>query len=368
MKILVAVDSYKGSLDSKSLNNIIKKYIETLGHQVISYDISDGGEGFLDAIMSKKKCQHMQINTTGPFDEKIMASYLLDKNVAYIELSKACGISLIDKDSLNPIKTTTYGLGKLVLDAIDKGASHIMMGIGGSATHDLGLGMMQALGVKFYDKEYEIKQHINGNLLGSITSYDTSILDQRIENISFEMITDVNNPLLGIMGAAYTYAPQKGATNIHMIETLEAHTSHFCVITKEKYHKDYQFLKGSGAAGGFGFGAKVFLDAKISHGIDYMIEFLDIKKDITKCDLMIVGEGKLDKQTLNGKAPFGIAKLAKSMDKKVIGVFGMKDIDVDMSFLDSVYTIVPTYASFQESFDHPKKYILEMIKDIELKK
>lgn len=362
MNILIAVDSYKGSLDSKSINKTIKTYIETLGHQAISYDISDGGEGFLDSIMSKKECKHIKIDTTGPLDDQIKASYLLDHDVAYIELSQAAGLSLIDQVKLNPLQTTTYGLGKLVLDAVGNGASHIVMGIGGSATHDLGLGMMQALGVKFYHNHKEIKKHINGYLLGSITSYDTSVLDHSIKAISFEMITDVNNPLLGLDGAAYTYAMQKGASQKD-IEVLEKHTKHFQLIS----NKDHNF-KGSGAAGGFGFGAKVFLDAKISQGIEYMINFLDIKKDIKNADLIIVGEGKLDKQTLKGKAPFGIALLAKSMHKKVIGLFGMKDIEVDTSFLDKVYTIVPTYADFQDSYANPKKYLLTMLKDIKLKK
>jgi glycerate kinase len=292
---------------------------------------------------------------------------VLDRDIAYIELSLAAGLSLINKNRLNPFKTTTYGLGNLVIDAMKKGATHIVMGIGGSATHDLGLGMMQALGVKFYHNKNEIKNHINGELLGSITSYDTSSLDQNLKAISFEMITDVKNPLIGSNGAAYTYAMQKGASP-QMIDILEANTKHFSLIAEKKINKDYQFLKGCGAAGGFGFGAKVFLDAKISHGIDYMIDFLDIKKDIVNSDLIIVGEGKLDTQTLNGKAPFGIACLAKSMNKKVIGVFGMKDLNVDVSFLDSLYTIVPKYANFQESFNHPEKYLLKMISDINIKK
>lgn len=367
MNILIAVDSYKGSLDSKRINKIIKTYVENLGHQAISCDISDGGEGFLEAIFNKRKCRKIIVNTTGPLDHQIEASYLLNQDVAYIELSKAAGISLVKKDMLDPFKTTTYGLGKIVLDAIDKDATHIVMGIGGSATHDLGLGMMQALGVKFFSEDEEIKEHMNGSLLKDITSYDTKNLDETIKNISFDIITDVNNPLLGKHGAAYTYARQKGATD-EMIKTLEANTKEFSILVQQTYDEFYQFLSGSGAAGGFGFGASVFLDAQFYHGIDYMIDLLNIKKDVEHCDVVIVGEGKLDKQTLNGKAPFGIANLAKSMNKKVIGIFGMKDDDVDISFLDEVYTIVPTYADFKDSFNHPEKNILKMLKDINLKK
>jgi glycerate kinase len=367
MNIFIAVDSFKGSIKSKQINKLIKTYLENLGHQAISCDISDGGEGFLDAILAKHNYKRIIVDTTDPLDNTIQASYVLNQQTAYIELSEAAGISLIDKKRLNPSHTTTYGLGKLVLDAIDKKATHIIMGIGGSATHDLGLGMMQALGVKFYAKDVEIKEHINGRLLGDITSYDTQHLDEKIKHVSFEIITDVKNTLLGKHGAAYTYAAQKGATQ-SMIEMLELFTKKFSKIVQEKSSKSYHLLSGSGAAGGFGFGTCVFLNANIHHGIDYMIDLLDIKKDIINCDIVIVGEGKLDKQTINGKAPYGIGRLAKSMNKRVIGIFGMTDHHVDESFLDEIHTIVPTYANFQDSFDHPEIYILKMLKDIKLKK
>ncbi len=226
---------------------------------------------------------------------------------------------------------------------------------------------MQALGVKFYSKHIEIKKHINGKLLGDITSYDTKSFDQKIKGISFDIVTDVKNPLLGTHGAAHTYAMQKGATKL-IVKTLERYTEKFCLLTEQKTKKKYQMLDGSGAAGGVGFGVRLFLDAHIYHGIDYMIHLLDMKKDMMQADLIIVGEGKLDMQTLEGKAPYGIAALAKSMHKRVIGLFGMKDSLVELNFLDEVYTIVPTYANFQDSIDHPQKYMLKMLKDIKLKK
>jgi glycerate kinase len=365
MNIIVAVDSFKGTLSSLEISHLLKLHFEKQGHHVLPIPISDGGEGFVDAIDYLFNNGLITVDTYGPLQDAIQANYIKYQDIAFIELSSVSGLNKIDKSRLNPLETSTYGLGLLVLDAIDQGAKKIVLGLGGSATNDGGAGMLQALGVKFYHNEELILEPMSGKLLSKITSFDTAALDQKIKGISFELASDVKNLLLGSDGCAHIYAKQKGA-NQKMRSKLEINMTHFADVVENHYDQTYRFFEGAGAAGGFGFGAMAFLNAKIHSGIDYMIDLLNLDSYIKTSDIVIVGEGKLDKQTSFGKAPYGIAKIAKKYNKKVIGIFAVSEGIREANYLDEVHVIVPKYASVEFSMNEPKKALIKMLNDIEV--
>lgn len=365
MKIIVAVDSFKGTLSSIDIAHLLKDHYEKDGHQVLSIPISDGGEGFVDAIQEFYNEQLLSIITYGPLGNVTEAHYLIHNDVAFIELSSVSGLNKIDKSMLNPLQTSTYGMGLLVLDAINNGAKKIIIGLGGSATNDAGTGMLQAMGVKFYRGNIEILEPMNGSLLDEISTFDDRHLKELIKDVSFEIASDVKNPLLGENGCAFVYSEQKGADQIMQI-LLEKKMDFFANTVEQFYNKKFRDIQGAGAAGGVGFGAMAFLNAKIHSGIDYIINLLDIEKYIKDADLVFVGEGKLDKQTKFGKAPYGIAKIAKKYQRKVIGIFAIKGIIEETDLFDSTYVIVPDYASEIESLEKPKNALEKMLKNIEV--
>ncbi|AUD62861.1 hypothetical protein BK010_04395 [Tenericutes bacterium MO-XQ] len=363
MNILVAMNAFKGTLSSVDVNEIVKNHFESLNHEVLSIPISDGGDGFLDAISKGLEGNFVEVEVFDPLNRTIKEKIFMIKDKAYIELAKVSGLNLLSKEEQNPLNTSTYGLGIMIKQAIYIGAKHIYIGAGGSATHDCGIGMLQALGVRFYHHGKLIDEKLCGKHLSLITSFDLSHLEDLIEYIDFEVITDVKNTLLGDQGAAHIYAKQKGASK-EDITFLEKATKHFADIVEEYKNENFRDNDGSGAAGGIGFGFLSFLDATLHSGIEFMIDLLHIEEAIKKVDLIIVGEGKLDQQTIYGKAPYGIAKIAKKHQKKVIGIFGIKDDLKDNDFLDETYVIVPKYASNDLSMNHPKQALLNMLKKV----
>jgi glycerate 2-kinase len=365
MNILVAVDSFKGTLSSVDIAHIIKKFYQNRNYEVESMPISDGGEGFVDAINDFYHEEPKTTLTLGSLGDPIASSYIIHEGVAFIELSSVNGLNKIDETRMNPLETTTYGLGLLVKDAISKGARKIVIGLGGSATNDAAAGLVQALGVRFYNHDQPITDAINGNLLGSITRFDTSALDELTKDVTFIMASDVENPLLGKDGCANIYAKQKGATE-HMQHILEANMTRYADVVEEHFEQTYRHMPGAGAAGGCGFGAMAFLKADVSSGIDYMIQLLDIEKKILASDVVIVGEGRLDRQTRFGKAPYGIAKLAKKHQKRVIGVFAVSEESKDIEYMDEVHVIVPKYADLQTSLSNPIRALTNMLERIKV--
>jgi glycerate 2-kinase len=365
MRIIVAVDSFKGTLSSSGISKIIKETYEPRGHEVTTFPISDGGEGFVTAIKSFYQKDAITIPTIGPLGDPIYASYVIHDACAFIELSSVVGLTTIHKNRLNPLRTSTFGLGLLVRDAITKGATTIVLGLGGSATNDAGAGMLQALGVEFYAHGKSISEPINGNIIANITSFDTKAMDHLIKGVTFDLANDVKNPLLGTDGCANIYAEQKGADK-NMRDLLEQHMTSYANIVEAHFKDTFRFRFGAGAAGGFGFGAMAFLNARIMSGIDYMINLLDIESTIRETDLVIVGEGRLDQQTLFGKAPYGIAKLAKRHNKKVIGIFGISDYETDTTFMDEIHVVVPKYADIETSMNHPAAALKTMLEHIKV--
>ena len=363
LNILVVMNAFKGTLTSLEANQTIKDYLRNSGHQVTSIPMSDGGDGFLDAISSIIKGEYIEIDTYNPLGKSIKTKYYRTRDIGYIELAKVSGLSLIKEDDRNPFKTSTYGLGVVIKHAIDQGIKHICLGIGGSATHDGGVGMLQAMGVKFYHNGKIIDENITGKMLVNITSFDTNVLDDLINHVNFEVVSDVRNPLLGMDGAAHVYASQKGASQEDIL-VLENNMSKFADVTEKHFNHQFRKIGGAGAAGGVAFGMISFLKARLQLGTDYMIKLLKIEDEIKKTDLVIVGEGKLDEQTKHGKAPFGIANLARKYEKHVIGIFALIDERVKTDFLDTCYAIVPKYLEMEEALINPSLGIKKVLIDI----
>ena len=220
MNIVTIIDSFKGTMSSEVVSSILSQVLISKGHNVVSIPISDGGEGFVESIKNHFSIEGIVVEANGPFGEKLLSEYILKDKIAYIEMNSAAGLTLIEKNKLNPLATTTYGVGVIALDAIKRGAKSIILGIGGSSTNDGGAGMVQALGVEFFNNEKLIDKKMNGALIGEITSIKIDNLVRNINDVKFIIASDVKNPLLGKNGCAAIYSPQKGA-NLDQIKLLE---------------------------------------------------------------------------------------------------------------------------------------------------
>ncbi len=365
MNIAIIVDSFKGTMSSSTIARIIEKDLVKRGHNILTMPISDGGEGLVETIETHFACSGIYVQTENPFGETIYSEYVIVDNCAYIEMSSAAGITLVKRKDLNPLVASTYGVGILIKDAILKGVKKIVLGIGGSCTNDGGAGILQSLGVEFYIEDELIMERMNGFLIGEVTKIKLGNLRKNIEGILFELASDVKNPLLGKNGCSTIYSSQKGASPKQK-QILERNMISYSNIVKKTVGFDYSELEGSGAAGGVGFGCLAFLDANIYSGIEYLIDLLGIEEKIKKTDIVIVGEGKYDHQTKHGKAPHGIAKLAKKYNKKVIGVFAIVENGVESELIDEIISIVPKYATMEESFNNPESSFAKLVKDIKI--
>ncbi len=321
MKIIVAADSFKDALDTFSVCKAIGKGIIAAlpDAEIVELPLSDGGEGLSDIAAHYFDLKQIEVKTCDPLFRNHNATYGLshDNTTAFIEMAKTSGLQLLTNEERNPLKTTTFGLGELTNDAIKKGATRIIIGIGGSATNDAGIGMAAALGWQFLDENNESLLPIGGNL----DKIEKIIPPQNFpKNIVFEAICDVKNPLFGKNGAAYIFAQQKGA-NDHDIEILDNGLQHFAKITNEITKAN---TIGAGAAGGLGFGCLYFLNAKLKRGIDSVLDWANFDQHITNADWVFTGEGRLDSQTLQGKLISGIAERAKG--KPIIALCGALDL------------------------------------------
>ena len=368
MKVLSIIDSFKGTITSKQLNEIVKEELEKKGHIVDCITIADGGDGFCEAIADiLENVKYKKVRVYNPLFQEIESEYLVDEvnNTAYIELAKASGINLIKKEELNPYITSTYGFGQLIDDAINSNIKRIIVGIGGSATNDGGSGMLEALGVKFLDANKQVIKHISNNRFKDIKSIDAKKFYEKINNKGIEFITlsDVSNPLLGETGATYIFSPQKGAKKESLSE-LEDNMRYF-----SSFKKEYRDYKGSGAAGGVGYALHAYFNAKFYPGIDYILDLVSFDKIVKKYDYVITGEGKVDIQSLLGKVIFKISSrcpISNNNQKKVIivcAINDLKDIDLDKYNIENVYSIIndKKEVTIEESINNPIKYFRKMI-------
>jgi len=326
MKIVLAPDSFKGNLTSLQVAAALEKGIRRVlpNAQCIKVPMADGGEGTVQSLVDGGGGKFVRKKVTGPAGKPVTARYglLADGKTAVIEMAEASGLPYVKGKEKNPMKTTSYGTGELILDAINKGAEKIIIGIGGSATTDGGTGMAQALGIKFLDKNgKEIKEYGAGGMLNKIAKIDMSGIDARINKTKIIVASDVENPLYGKKGAAYVFGPQKGATST-MVKTLDANLKYFGNLLKKDLGKDVRTLKGAGAAGGLGAGLVAFTGAKLKSGIDIVVDATRLKKHLKDADLVITGEGRVDSQTAFGKTPAGVAKAAKKFKVPTIAIGG----------------------------------------------
>ena len=324
MKIVIAIDSFKGSLTSMEAGQAVMDSIQNLfPHcQTELIPIADGGEGMLSVMMNTTQGRLQTLEAHNPCMEKIAANYGIshDGQTAFIEMANISGLPLIKKEQQNPMKTTTYGTGELIRDALDKGCTKFIIGIGGSATNDAGTGMLQALGFQFLDKNRKALGQ-GGEMLSQIVHIDRQNVHPSLKNAHFIVACDVQNPFYGPNGAAAVYARQKGADDA-MIEELDRGMRSFAQVILKETGKDISNIPGSGAAGGMGGGMLAFLNAELRSGADLLLDLSQFETKITDADLIITGEGRIDRQSLMGKIPGKILEIGKRKGIPVIAIAG----------------------------------------------
>jgi len=342
MKIVVAPDSFKGSLTAIEVSDAIEQGIREVfpEAEIVKIPMADGGDGTVQCLVNATGGRILREKVTGPLGGEVLASYgiLGDKKTAVIEMAEASGLTLVPENQRNPLITTTYGTGQLIKAALDQGCRKMIIGIGGSATNDGGAGMVQALGVELLDKDGE-EIDFGGGELKKIFRIDTKYLDNRLSETKVLIASDVSNPLCGPKGAARVYGPQKGATP-EMIKKLDESLAYFAEIIKRDLNKDVKDIPGAGAAGGLGASLMAFLDAELRPGIEIIIEIVKLEQAIKNADLVITGEGKIDSQTIYGKAPIGVAKIAKKYDIPVIAVAAIIGDDADIVHQYGINTLI----------------------------
>lgn len=354
MKIIIAIDSFKGSVTSVEAGQAaaegIKKAMPDAHITVLP--VADGGEGTTEALITGLGGSFTQVSVTGPMGDKVMAKYGIVGETAVMEMAESSGLTLVPMTKRNPKYMTTYGLGEMILDAIEKGCSDFIIGIGGSATNDGGIGMLQALGVSFLDEQ---GKEVSFGAQGVETIHSISIenVPEKVRNCHFKIACDVNNPLCGQQGCSAVFAPQKGATAEEVKEMDRAlmRYSELCKGIVAEVDPEYP---GSGAAGGLGFAFRTFLNASLEPGVSIILDAIDLEKHVKEAELVLTGEGRIDAQTIMGKAPIGIAKLSKKYNKKVVALCGSVSEDASIcneNGIDAIFSIVPGACSLEEAME-----------------
>ena len=352
-KILVIPDSFKGSMTSEEVADIITLSARNAGFNVTTVPIADGGEGSIDCILRILGGKKESLKVLGPSGKKITAFYGITANgKAVIEIAESTGIT--KQSSLHPMSANTFGFGELILDALNKGCRDFLLCLGGSASTDMGLGMAAALGVKFFDK-FGKSFVPTGESMGEIEIIDISGMDKRVCESSFLIMSDVESPLYGEKGAAYVFSPQKGASPKE-VKVLDDNLRHASKLVKEATGCDFESVKGAGAAGGSGYGCVAFLNAKISSGIDAMLDLCGFEEALKDCELIVTGEGKLDEQSLMGKVLSGIKRRAG--EKKLVPFCGISTLPKDLERESNLTVIeIGKNVSIEESIKNGKKLL-----------
>ncbi|HYE09166.1 MAG TPA: glycerate kinase [Patescibacteria group bacterium] len=356
MKIVIAPDSFKGSLSAKDVAENIKAGIERVYKDIDIHCIpmADGGEGTVQSLVDATGGRILSARVKGPLLQEVDAFYgiLGDGKTAVIEMAAASGLPLVAEDQKNPMITTTYGTGELIKHALDMGCREIIIGIGGSATNDGGFGMAKALGVKFLDQEGKDIGH-GGGSLSKLYKIDTTEMDRRIDACKITAACDVDNPLCGTRGATYIFGPQKGAKG-EMLEILDKNLQHYAEIIKATLGIDIVNCPGAGAAGGLGGGLMAFMNVKLQKGVDIVIETVKLETYMKDADLVITGEGMMDYQTQYGKTPYGVAKTAKKYNIPVVALVGQIGRNADVLYemgIDSIFSLVDGPMPLEEAID-----------------
>ena len=360
MKVVVAIDSLKGSLSSLEAGQAIKEGVQVVYPEadVVARPLADGGEGTVEALAIGMGGELVHVSVTGPLGDAVTAEYGILKadgtrpKTAIIEMSAAAGITLVPDEKRNPMHTTTYGVGELIKDAIDNGCRHFIVGIGGSATNDGGIGMLQALGYDFLDKNGTPVGY-GGAGLQSIARIQAENVLPELKDCTFRVACDVTNPLCGPMGSSAIYGPQKGATP-EMVKELDEALLHYAELSKETFDHADRLYPGTGAAGGMGFAFLTYTNAVLESGIKIVLEETGLEEEMKDADFVITGEGRLDSQTALGKAPIGVAHLAKKHDKKVLAFAGCLTPDAGVcneNGIDAFFPILRRVITVQEAME-----------------
>lgn len=329
---VLAPDSFKESMTAHEACQAMQRGIAQVFEDAnfISIPMADGGEGTVDAILAARQGEKVQLEVMGPLPtQRVLADFaLIDAGqTAVIEMAQANGIHLLELEQRHPQHTTTYGTGQLIKAALDRGVSKIIVGLGGSVTNDAGAGMAQALGVGFLDQHADPVAYGAAHL-ARIQQIDLSGLDPRLATTEVVIASDVNNPLTGPQGASQIFGPQKGASPA-MVLQLDQQLSHFATLVQQQLHIDVKDVAGAGAAGGLGYGLMVFAQGRLVSGVEMVIEQIHLAEAIAQADYVFTGEGAIDAQTLLGKTPFGVAQVARGLNKPVIACAGRVGADID---------------------------------------
>lgn len=357
MKIIVAPDSFKGSVSAKEAAENIKLGILRVDQdaEIVCIPMADGGEGTVQSLVDATGGELVHTSVTGPLLDRVDAFFgiLGDRKTAVIEMAAASGLPLVPVAQRNPMHTTTYGTGELIKQALDRGCREIIIGIGGSATNDGGFGMAKALGAKFLDQDGQDIGH-GGGSLGRLHTIDVSQLDERLKDCCITAACDVDNPLCGPRGATYVFGPQKGAKG-EMLALLDSSLAHYAEVIKGTLGLDIKDCPGAGAAGGLGGGLLAFMNAKLQRGIHIVIDTVKLEEQLRDADLVITGEGMMDVQTQYGKTPFGVAVAAKKYGIPVIALTGQIGQDARVLYemgIDSIFSIVEGITTLEEAMEN----------------
>lgn len=345
MKIIIAPDSYKESLSAMDVAIAIENGFKQVlpNAEYVKLPMADGGEGTVQSLVDATNGTINKHTVTGPLGQSVEGFWGLlgEGNTAVIEMAAASGIHLVAPEQRNPLITTTYGTGELIKAALDQGVKHIIVGIGGSATNDGGIGMAQALGIRLLDNQGQ-ELGYGGGELARLATIDTSKLDPRLAQVRLEVACDVDNPLCGEKGASAVFGPQKGATP-DMVAELDNNLAHYAVIIKQQLGVDVRDMAGAGAAGGMGAALLGLFDAELRPGIEIVMDAVNLDDIVADADLVITGEGRIDSQTIHGKTPIGVARTAKKHGLPVIGIAGCLSSDcgvVHQHGIDAVFAVV----------------------------
>lgn len=356
MKVVVAIDSFKGSLSSIEAGQAVKAGV-LAAHpdaNVIIKPLADGGEGTTDAFIEGLGGQRIDLTVTGPMGSPVSCyyGYLEKDKTAIIEMASASGITLVPAHQKNPLTASTRGVGEMIIHALEKGCRHFIIGIGGSATNDAGIGMLKALGYSFLD-EQGLDVGEGAQALGKVASIDAKNRHPLLDDCQFRIACDVTNPLCGENGATYIYGPQKGVTEAQK-ESLDQDMAHFADVTETTLNCAYKNYPGAGAAGGLGFAFLSYLHASLSPGVELILDAINLSDALNGADIVVTGEGQLDRQTAMGKAPVGVAKLAKAHGAKVLAFSGSvtkEAVACNQAGIDAFFPILRKIVTLEEAMD-----------------
>jgi glycerate kinase len=354
MKIVLAPNALKGCLTATEAAEAMARGVARAcpTAEIACVPVADGGDGLADVLVNALSGETLTVTVTGPRGDPVSASFchVPARRLVAIEMATASGLALLARDRLNPLLTTTRGTGELIAAALDLGASHLIVGIGGSATNDGGIGMATALGVRFLDGSGNPVEPVGG-ALATIQRIDPSGLDPRLAGVRIEAICDVDNPLLGERGAAFVYGPQKGATPAQVRE-LDAGLAHLAAVIERDFGLDVRELPGAGAAGGLGAGLKAFLNAELRRGVDLVLDLVGLEAHLRGADLVLTAEGQIDSQTAFGKAPAGVAERARRFGVPCLAIAGSVGGGLDALHalgIDAVFSLCPGPVSLAQA-------------------